>query len=68
MVFMPETKDKTLEEIDVLFEKPTSEIVAMNMKSIARGMSKICGGGKKESNSPGREMEVDEKNEKETSA
>ncbi|KAJ0269457.1 hypothetical protein Brms1b_012154 [Colletotrichum noveboracense] len=68
MVFMPETKDKTLEEIDVLFEKPTSEIVAMNMKSIARGMSKICGGGKKESNSPGREMEVDEKNEKEISA
>ncbi|KAI8290904.1 hypothetical protein K4K60_004050 [Colletotrichum sp. SAR11_57] len=68
MVFMPETKNKSLEEIDLLFEKPTSEIVAMNMKDIARGLSKICGGGKKESTSPGREMEVDEKNEKEISA
>ncbi|KAJ0348883.1 hypothetical protein KNSL1_005117 [Colletotrichum chrysophilum] len=60
--------NKSLEEIDLLFEKPTSEIVAMNMKDIARGLSSICGGGKKDSNAPGREMEVDEKNEKEISA
>ncbi|KAI8165745.1 hypothetical protein K4K49_010282 [Colletotrichum sp. SAR 10_70] len=68
LIFMPETKNKSLEEIDLLFEKPTSEIVAMNMKDIARGLSSICGGGKKDSNAPGREMEVDEKNEKEISA
>ena len=30
---MPETKNKTLEEIDALFEMPTSELVAMNWKS-----------------------------------
>ncbi|KAF2085532.1 MFS sugar transporter-like protein [Saccharata proteae CBS 121410] len=31
--FMPETKDKTLEEIDLLFQKPTMEIVRENMAS-----------------------------------
>ncbi|KAJ0382057.1 hypothetical protein COL922a_013303 [Colletotrichum nupharicola] len=68
LIFMPETKNKSLEEIDLLFEKPTSEIVAMNMKDIARGLSSICGGGKKDNTAPGREMEVDEKNEEEISA
>lgn len=28
--FMPETKDKTLEEIDLLFEQPTMELVRQN--------------------------------------
>ena len=31
--FMPETKDKTLEEIDQLFQKPTSQLVKENAKS-----------------------------------
>ncbi|KAF2118092.1 hypothetical protein BDV96DRAFT_610957 [Lophiotrema nucula] len=31
--FMPETKDKTLEEIDQLFQMPTSQLVRMNAKS-----------------------------------
>ncbi|KAL1609999.1 fructose symporter [Paraconiothyrium brasiliense] len=31
--FMPETKDKTLEEIDQLFQKPTRQLVRENAKS-----------------------------------
>lgn len=31
--FMPETKDKTLEEIDLLFQMPTSRLVRENAKS-----------------------------------
>ena len=31
--FMPETKDKTLEEIDQLFQKPTSQLVKENAKN-----------------------------------
>jgi hypothetical protein len=31
--FMPETKDKTLEEIDQLFQQPTRQLVARNAKS-----------------------------------
>ncbi|KAK9419617.1 hypothetical protein SUNI508_07103 [Seiridium unicorne] len=44
IIFMPETKDKTLEEIDQLFEKPTSEIVALNMKNTAEFMSNFFHG------------------------
>ncbi|KAF7114017.1 hypothetical protein CNMCM5793_006200 [Aspergillus hiratsukae] len=33
IIFMPETKNKTLEEIDELFSKPTSVIVKQNVKS-----------------------------------
>ncbi|PSN68525.1 hypothetical protein BS50DRAFT_319150 [Corynespora cassiicola Philippines] len=31
--FMPETKDKTLEEIDQLFQMPTAQLVKMNTKN-----------------------------------
>ncbi|KAI6353319.1 hypothetical protein MCOR25_009038 [Pyricularia grisea] len=34
LIFMPETKDKTLEEIDELFERPTREIVSENMRNL----------------------------------
>ncbi|KAK7700771.1 fructose symporter [Botryosphaeria dothidea] len=34
MFFMPETKDKTLEEIDLIFSRPTGEIVAENWKNV----------------------------------
>ncbi|KAK7192797.1 hypothetical protein DPSP01_011218 [Paraphaeosphaeria sporulosa] len=33
ILFMPETKDKTLEEIDQLFHKPTRQLVKENIKS-----------------------------------
>lgn len=39
MLFMPETKDKTLEEIDLIFQKPTKEIVAENVKNIVKSTS-----------------------------
>ena len=33
VLFMPETKNKTLEEIDVIFSQPTSELVKENLRS-----------------------------------
>lgn len=33
LLFMPETKNKTLEEIDLIFEKPTMVIVKENLKN-----------------------------------
>jgi MFS family permease len=33
VLFMPETKDKTLEEIDLLFQQPTRELVRENWNS-----------------------------------
>jgi len=33
ILFMPETRNKSLEEIDELFSRPTSEIVRENIKS-----------------------------------
>ncbi len=38
LLFMPETKDKTLEEIDLLFQRPTGEIVAENARNIGRAL------------------------------
>lgn len=33
VLFMPETKNKTLEEIDILFSQPTSALVKENLRS-----------------------------------
>ncbi|KAI9688966.1 MAG: hypothetical protein M1822_000703 [Bathelium mastoideum] len=33
ILFMPETKDKTLEEIDLIFQQPTKELVMQNIAS-----------------------------------
>lgn len=44
LLFMPETKDKTLEEIDLLFEKPTREIVALNVKNVSQSMANFFAG------------------------
>jgi sugar porter (SP) family MFS transporter len=39
VIFMPETKDKTLEEIDLVFSRPTREIVAENWANSKQAMS-----------------------------
>ncbi|CAK7268628.1 fructose symporter [Sporothrix epigloea] len=48
LFFMPETKDKTLEEIDAVFEKPTMMIVRENWASIKDNTTKLCSGRFKE--------------------
>ncbi|KAH9904769.1 sugar transporter-domain-containing protein [Xylariomycetidae sp. FL2044] len=44
LLFMPETKDKTLEDIDLLFERPTREIVAENVRNTTRGFADFFAG------------------------
>lgn len=34
LLFMPETKNKTLEEIDIIFSQPTSQLVRENFRSV----------------------------------
>src|SRR3569623_745289 len=41
--FMPETKDKTLEEIDAVFSRPTREIVAENWAGGKETVGDLCG-------------------------
>lgn len=41
ILFMPETKNKTLEEIDELFSKPTSVIVRANIKNTAETVNDL---------------------------
>ncbi|KAK5051386.1 hypothetical protein LTR84_003038 [Exophiala bonariae] len=41
ILFMPETKDMTLEEIDVVFSKPTKQLVAENIASTRRTASNL---------------------------
>ena len=36
ILFMPETKNKTLEEIDLIFSMPTGELVALNIRNTMR--------------------------------
>ncbi len=38
LLFMPETKDKTLEEIDLLFQRSTGDIVAENVRNIRQSL------------------------------
>lgn len=44
LIFMPETKDKTLEEIDDIFNRKTSDLVAENVKSTMHSIKWIRGG------------------------
>ncbi|KKY29084.1 putative mfs sugar [Phaeomoniella chlamydospora] len=41
ILFMPETKNKTLEEIDLIFSQPTSQLVAQNLKNTAQTLSDL---------------------------
>lgn len=42
ILFMPETKNKSLEEIDELFSKPTSVIVKKNVKNSVQVMRDLA--------------------------
>lgn len=44
ILFMPETKDKTLEEIDLIFERPTREIVNENIQNTTRAFAHFFAG------------------------
>lgn len=44
ILFMPETKDKTLEEIDLVFSKPTREIVAENIANVKQTVNDFFAG------------------------
>lgn len=44
ILFMPETKDKTLEEIDAVFSRPTGEIVAENWAGVKETVGDLCSG------------------------
>ena len=52
LLFMPETKNKTLEEIDLLFSQPTSELVKQNIASIKQTMRALMKGKIGEAISP----------------
>ena len=41
ILFMPETKNKTLEEIDLIFSQPTSKLVKQNLKNTAEMLSDL---------------------------
>ena len=44
VLFMPETKNKTLEEIDLIFSRPTKDLVRENMHNTMQTMSDVCHG------------------------
>jgi sugar porter (SP) family MFS transporter len=44
LLFMPETKNKTLEEIDILFSQPTSQLVRENFRSVMVTAGDFCSG------------------------
>lgn len=44
LLFMPETKNKTLEEIDILFSQPTGELVRQNLKTVTETASDLVHG------------------------
>lgn len=44
LLFMPETKNKTLEEIDLIFEKPTMVLVRENIRNSKATVSDLMKG------------------------
>ena len=55
LLFMPEIKNKTLEEIDLVFSKPTSQLVKENLQSTRRTLSALMHGKTSGVFSPGQE-------------
>ncbi|RMZ82008.1 hypothetical protein DV737_g2253, partial [Chaetothyriales sp. CBS 132003] len=41
ILFMPETKNKTLEEIDLIFNQPTSQLVKQNLRNTTQTLSDL---------------------------
>lgn len=44
LLFMPETKNKTLEEIDLIFQRPTRELVAENLRNCTEATANFFAG------------------------
>lgn len=42
IVFMPETKDRTLEEIELVFAKPTRQLARENIAATAKCVKQLC--------------------------
>jgi hypothetical protein len=42
VVFMPETKDRTLEEIEIVFAQPTRELARDNIANTTKFLKKLC--------------------------
>jgi len=42
VLFMPETKNKTLEEIDLIFSQPTSQLVRQNLRNTTEALSDVA--------------------------
>lgn len=61
VLFMPETKNKTLEEIDLIFSRPTSELVRENWNNTVQVASDLAHFRIKKVFSPVEESHVDEK-------
>ena len=47
LLFMPETKDKTLEEIDDIFNMHTMDLMAQNVKNLNKNWAWLCGSKRK---------------------
>lgn len=60
LLLMPETKNKTLEEIDVLFSRPTSDLVKENIRNVKEGLSDIMHGRFSKLVAPAKESFVTE--------
>lgn len=55
LLFMPETKNKTLEEIDLIFSKPTMELVKENLRNTSETISALMHGRFSEVVAPAKE-------------
>lgn len=58
LLFMPETKNKTLEEIDLIFSKPTKELVKENLRNTSQTLSALMHGRFSEVFSPSEETHM----------
>ena len=68
LLFMPETAGKTLEEIDVLFQRPTGDIVAENVRNIGQSLRNFVTGNWSSKGAAGEPARRDLMPEKEAKA